>query len=90
MLLNGVDLPGGTALTSAVPTDADLDATVKAFANALAMVQSHRVVERMSSPGGGSQGEVWVQSRTRAIGVLSRALRERRRSTYPCQPGGEK
>jgi glutamate-1-semialdehyde 2,1-aminomutase len=44
MILNGVDLPAGTALTSAVHTEADIEATVKAFDTAVSRLQSHRLV----------------------------------------------
>jgi glutamate-1-semialdehyde 2,1-aminomutase len=44
MLLNGVDLPAGTAFTSAAHTEADIAATVTAFDKALEMLQAQRLV----------------------------------------------
>jgi glutamate-1-semialdehyde 2,1-aminomutase len=43
MILQGVDLPAGTALTSAVHTDADIEATVRAFDTALGLLQAERL-----------------------------------------------
>jgi glutamate-1-semialdehyde 2,1-aminomutase len=44
MILNGVDLPAGTAMTSAVHTEADVEATVQAFDNALGLLQAQRLL----------------------------------------------
>ncbi len=44
MLLNGVDLPAGTILTSAVHTEADIEATIKAFDDAVGLLQRYRLV----------------------------------------------
>lgn len=44
MILNGVDLPAGTAMTSSAHTEEDVDQTVKAFDDALGMLQAHRLL----------------------------------------------
>jgi glutamate-1-semialdehyde 2,1-aminomutase len=44
MILNGVDLPAGTAMTSAVHTEADVEATVKAFDRALELLHTQRLL----------------------------------------------
>jgi glutamate-1-semialdehyde 2,1-aminomutase len=44
MLLNGVDLPAGTAMTTAAHSEADVEATVKAFDAALERLQAQRLV----------------------------------------------
>jgi glutamate-1-semialdehyde aminotransferase len=44
MILNGVDLPAGTAMTSAVHTAADVEATVKAFDRALELLHTQRLL----------------------------------------------
>lgn len=44
MILHGIDLPAGTAMTSAVHTEADVEATVKAFDNALGLLQAQRLL----------------------------------------------